>query len=120
MEHLQKMRSFHPEMFPWTHSERQLWREFQGIQQSAGIRLDCPEKDNHECGTDCRYYGFHDIRRMFATVTGQDLFPAELQAVMRHKDYSTTQRYINDRQRMLGMSTEKMRVPAVLDMRKKG
>ena len=118
VEHLVKLNSFHTEMFPWTHSERQLWREFQDIQQAAGIRLHCPEKNNHQCGTDCWFYGFHDIRRTFATVTGQELSPAELQAVMRHKDYSTTQQYINERERMLGMSTEKMRVPAVLDTRK--
>jgi integrase len=41
------------------------------------------------------FYGFHDLRRAFATMNATTLTPDALQALMQHRDYQTTQRYIN-------------------------
>lgn len=43
-----------------------------------------------------KYASAHDIRRAFATRWAQRLMPAELKAVMRHKDISTTLEYYVD------------------------
>ena len=40
-------------------------------------------------------YGFHDLRRGFATMNADRLTPDALQILMQHQDYQTTQRYIN-------------------------
>jgi integrase len=91
--HLQKIRSNAPLVFPWPHDPRTLWVEFGRIQRAAGIHLPCPEQHRH---TDaCHVYGFHDLRRAFATVNAPRLKPEALQRLMRHKSYKTTLGYIN-------------------------
>jgi integrase len=40
-------------------------------------------------------YGFHDLRRGFATVNARSLGAEALQRLMRHKSYTTTQLYVN-------------------------
>jgi integrase len=40
-------------------------------------------------------YGFHDLRRAFATMNADKLTPDALQLLMRHKSYLTTQVYVN-------------------------
>jgi integrase len=40
-------------------------------------------------------YGFHDLRRAFATMNAERLTADALQALVRHKSYQTRQRYIN-------------------------
>ena len=81
VEHLLKIRSFHALVFPWTRSRRDIWNVFHTIQEAAGIAES--------------YYGFHDLRRAFATVNADSMSADALQRLMQHKDYSTTQRYIN-------------------------
>jgi integrase len=83
-EHLRKLVSFNPRVFPWPHGRRQLFEAFNKLQKAAGVR---PEgrKEN---------YGFHDLRRAFATMNADRLTPDALQSLMQHKDYQTTQRYI--------------------------
>lgn len=85
IEHLKKLRSFSPLVFPWPHTRRGLYGEFHAIQKAAGTKPTGPKP----------YYGFHDLRRAFATMNANKLTPDALQALMQHKDYKTTQRYIN-------------------------
>jgi integrase len=58
-------------------------------------------------------YGFHDLRRAFATVNAERLTADALQALMRHKSYTTTQRYISKSRKLKG-AVEKLEVPDVL------
>ncbi|MEX2175887.1 MAG: tyrosine-type recombinase/integrase [Pirellulaceae bacterium] len=63
------------------------------MQQAAGIKLPC--EDAHDHTEACHLYGFHDLRRGFATLNAGNMSGDALQKLMRHKSYSTTQRYIN-------------------------
>ena len=111
VEHLRKIASFDPLVFPWPHHRRTLDIEFDRIQTVAGIKLDCHER--HEHTDSCHMYGFHDLRRAFATMNAEKLTADALQALMRHKSYQTTQRYINMTQQ-LNRAVETLHVPAVL------
>jgi integrase len=83
VEHLRKVVNFGPTVFPpW--DRRRIFEEFARIQAAAGIKL-----------SGKGHYGFHDLRRAFATMNADKLTPDALQALMQHKDYQTTQRYIN-------------------------
>ena len=84
VDHLRRMASFSPVVFPWHHARRALFTEFGDMQAAAGV---------HPTGKP--RYGFHDFRRAFATMNAATLTPDALQALMQHKDYQTTQRYIN-------------------------
>jgi integrase len=92
-EHLKRLPGFSPLMFPWNHNDRTLYDEFARIQAAAGIRLPC--RATHEHTASCHVYGFHDLRRAFATVNANRITGDALQKLMRHKSYQTTQRYIN-------------------------
>ena len=59
-------------------------------------------------------YGFHDIRRAFATTNAPQLSAVELQGLMRHKSYQTTQKYIRMAEMVSSSSADKLAVPAVL------
>jgi hypothetical protein len=48
-------------------------------------------RGNHEHTPACHFYGFHDLRRAFATMNAGQLTPDALQALTRHKSYLTTQ-----------------------------
>jgi integrase len=93
VEHLTRIASDGPLVFPWSKDYAALWEEFGRIQKEAGIRLNCAEQHDHTEA--CHVYGFHDLRRAFATVNAPRLKPEALQKLMRHKSYSTTLRYIN-------------------------
>ena len=92
VEHLRKLVDFGPLVFPWPRHDTSLWADFRAIQKAAGIELSCHEQ--HEHSDACGFYGFHDLRRGFATENAENLGMA-LQAFMRHKCYTTTQKYIN-------------------------
>ena len=85
LEHLRKLRSFDPVFFPWNHDRRRLYKEFERIQQAGGIK---------PAGAKA-YYTFHDLRRGFASMHADRMTGDALHPHMQHKDYSTTQRYIN-------------------------
>jgi integrase len=99
LDHLRKLASFSPLVFAWNHPRRALFDEFHAIQQAAKVRPDAK-----------RWYGFHDFRRAFATMNAATLTPDALQALMQHKDYQTTQRYIN-MARQLNPAVQNLYVP---------
>ena len=102
---------FGPLVFLWPHHRRTLYVEFGAIQDAAGIHLPCAAQ--HEHSDACHRYGFHDFRRAFATVNAPKLTADSLQALMRHKSYQTTQRYIN-MSRQLDEAVKGLAVPEVL------
>jgi integrase len=112
VEHLKQLEgSFSPVVFPWNESEQSLYRQFRRIQEAAGIKLPCSEEHEH---TPCCYvYGFHDLRRAFATMNADRLTADALQVLMRHKSYQTTQRYIN-MARQMDAAVASLHVPEVL------
>lgn len=86
-------RSFSERPMEWLGSRRSIYVPFSALQKLAGIDLHCEEAHKH---TDaCHLYGFHDFKRAFATNNASTLSPAQLQRLMKHSDFSTTQRYIN-------------------------
>ncbi|HTM55353.1 MAG TPA: tyrosine-type recombinase/integrase [Pirellulales bacterium] len=84
VEHLRKLKSFSPVVFVWEHPRRGLFDEFHAIQKAAGVR---PEGSK-------AFYGFHDLRRAFASLNAERMTADALQSLMQHRDYQTTQRYI--------------------------
>lgn len=85
VDHLRTIKSFAANVFPWTYHRRTLYVQFQRLQQLARI------KPNHAD----RAYGFHDLRRGFATMNAASMTANELQSLMRHKSPTTTRGYIN-------------------------
>ena len=118
VEHLRKIVDLGTRVFAWPHHERTLYDEFARIQMAARddngerlINLSCREKHEH---TDaCHLYGFHDLRRAFATQNALRLAPDALQALMRHKSYLTTKKYIN-MARQLDGAVEQLHGPEFL------
>jgi integrase len=111
IDHLRRLAGFFPTVFPWNHHERTLYEEFADIQEKAGVHLPCPEGHKHT--RFCYVYGFHDLRRAFATMNADKLTPDALQALMRHKTYTTTQKYIN-MARQMDEAVANLHVPDVL------
>jgi len=85
IEHLGRLPSFGVFMFPWPHGRRQMYEAFEAIQTRAGVK---PARGKER-------YGFHDLRRAFATLNAGRLSADVLQALMQHRSYTTTQRYID-------------------------
>ena len=115
VEHLKRLTHFEERAFPWKYNETTLYHQFAFIQEKAGINLPCPEQ--HEHTPACRVYGFHDLRRAFATLNAEKLSADALQMLMRHKSYSTTKRYIN-MSRQVNQSVAALYVPDVLQVAK--
>jgi integrase len=111
IEHLRKLPGFDPYILPWPHNIRTIYTEFTRIQQAAGIHLPCDEE--HEHTPACHVYGFHDLRRAFATMNHDTLSADALQKLMQHKSYLTTQKYIN-MARQMDQAVAKLHVPEVL------
>ena len=111
VKHLRGIASFRPEVFPWFYAESTtLWNQYHKIQRAAGIKLPCHGK--HEHTPACHVYGFHDLRRAFATMNAARLSADSLQALMRHKSYLTTKRYINMARR-LDDAVDQLHVPTL-------
>jgi integrase len=99
IEHLRQIKSFGPMLLPWPLARRKLWDVFHKIQTEAGVKR-----------RDGKFYGFHDLRRGFATMNADRMSADALQAIMRHRDYGTTKRYIN-LARQLNPATRDIFVP---------
>lgn len=100
VDHLRRIASFHDRVFPWSSSDRHLYREFHKIRKAAGL------PDDIERGV------FHDGRRSFATMNADRMTPGALQNLMRHKSQATTMRYVN-LARQLRPAVDNLHVPAV-------
>ncbi len=100
IEHLRRLPSFSPLVFPWEYYIRTLFVTFHKLQTAANVKPAGPGK----------HYGFHDLRRAFATMNAMNLTPDALQALMQHRDYQTTQRYIN-MARQLSPTVQNLFVP---------
>ncbi|MBL8796187.1 MAG: tyrosine-type recombinase/integrase [Planctomycetia bacterium] len=115
VEHLKRLPSFEVFIFSWDGDKNDLYDEFTRIQQKAGVHLPC--HGEHEHTPACHVYGFHDLRRAFATMNADQLTPDALQALMQHRSYSTTQRYIN-LARQMDEAVKVLHVPDVLKAKK--
>jgi integrase len=119
VEHLRKLQgSFGTHVFAWDHNLRDLWSELYRIQEAArivepGADGKPEKKPMPKAGKRGNWYGFHDLRRGFATqnAEGMDLF--ELQALMQHRSLETTKLYVNMANR-LNRAVEGLYVPEVL------
>ncbi|MHB8970036.1 MAG: hypothetical protein ACYC3X_10210 [Pirellulaceae bacterium] len=110
VDHLRKLQGFSERLFHIDQDLRFLDAELAKIQDAAGIHMECDEDHQH---TDaCHRYSFHDLRRGFATENAMFLQPLELQHLMQHRDFGTTQRYIKLAQAMADKRT-KVKVPNV-------
>jgi integrase len=111
VDHLRGLHSFDSLVFKWSDERKELWNGFGDIQRAAGIHLPCDAE--HEHTPSCHTYGFHDLRRAFATVNAASLSADALQKLMRRRSYSTTQRYINMADQ-LNRAVDVLHVPGVL------
>ena len=117
LDHLHGIVGFEPLVFYWPHNERTLWAEFERIQTAAKIHLPCRDAEKHECTTSCHLYGFHALRRAYATLNADNMPAPVLQQKMRHKSFKTTLRYIELSGKMK-KATEQVFVPDFLKKRK--
>jgi integrase len=111
VEHLRRLSGFGLCVFTWNHDRRTLQNIFAEVQEAAGVHLPCSEEHKHT--RFCHVYGFHDLRRAFATMNADKLSPDALQALMRHKSYQTTQVYINYA-RQMDAAVAGLHVPEIL------
>ena len=119
IDHIRGIVGFSPYVFPWPHNIRTLWTEFRRIQRAAGINLPCPDAGKHVCSEACHAYGFHALRRAYATLNADTMSASVLQKKMRHRSFNTTQRYIALADKMKG-AAEKVFVPEFLKDGKAG
>lgn len=108
--------SFDSHVFPWNRDRRELWPIFQAIQLKAIL---ANKKPMPKSGKGGGWYGFHDLRRAFATLNAGSMDLFELQALMQHKTLATTQGYVNMSKR-LQKPVDNLFVPTVLKVSKSG
>ena len=93
VEHLRPLAaSFDSRVFPWDHDNRTLWSEFARIQEAAKLVDGSPMP---KAGKNGGWYGFHDLRRGFATANAASMNLFELQGLMQHKSLETTKGYVS-------------------------
>ncbi len=109
-DHLARIKgTFSTRVFPWPHRRRVLWEEFGDIQEAARLHDGSVLPKAGKCG---RRYGFHDLRRGFATMNAGQMDLFELQQLMQHKSLETTRIYVNMASR-LKRTTDRLFVPDV-------
>ncbi len=100
LSHVKGVVGFEPKLFWWPHDRRTLQGEFHAIQTVAGINLPCPGKGTHTCTDTFHVYGFHALRRGYATLNVERMAAPMLQRKMRHRSFQTTLGYIKLADRM--------------------
>jgi integrase len=113
IDHLRCIPGFGICVFPWDQSRRRLQEDFATIQELAKIHLPCKVEEEHERTRCCHSYGFHDLRRAFATMNADRRTANALQHLIRHRSYATTQRYIAMSRQMAAVAAA-LHVPEVL------
>jgi integrase len=121
VDQLKRVVGFGLVVLSWPHRRELLWEEFTRIQGAAIVKdqkgnevpLKLPCRGTHEHTERCHVYGFHDLRRAFATLNAERMTADALQHLMRHKSYATTQRYVN-MARQLDSAVATLHVPDVL------
>jgi len=101
--------SINPLTFPWNEHSRTLWSEFGRIQAAAVLEDGLPMPKGWKEG---RWYGFHDLRRGFATVNAAGMNLIELQSLRQHQSLTTTQGYVNMAER-LNTAVHRLFVPQI-------
>ncbi len=64
-------------------------------------------------GKNAGRYGFHDLRRGFATANAESMDLFQLQSLMQHKSLDTTRLYVNMAEK-LNSAVDGLKVPAIL------
>ena len=108
--------SFDSRVFPWNHDNRTLWTEFGRIQEAATLADGSPMPKR---GKEGRWYGFHDLRRGFATANAASMNLFELQSLMQHKSLTTTQGYVS-MAGQLNKAVQRLFVPSLPESVKRG
>ncbi len=108
--------SFNSHVFPWDHQPRTLWDEFGRIQEAAKLADGSPLPKGGKHG---RQFGFHDLRRGFATVNAASMNLFELQGLMQHKSLETTRGYVS-MAGQLSKAVQNLFVPAIPASAKRG
>jgi integrase len=106
-------------VFEWPHDRKRIWQQFHAVQEAADIKLPCPDADRHECTDACHFYGFHALRRGYATLNVERMSAPELQRKMRHRSFTTTLRYIGLADKMKA-AADKVYVPEFLRVESAG
>jgi integrase len=93
VDHLRPLvASFDATVFPWVNHQRVLWDEFGRIQEAARLADGSPMP---KAGKAEAWYGFHDLRRGFATANAESVDLFELQDLMQHRSLETTRGYVS-------------------------
>ncbi len=109
--HLRKLTgSFDPCVFPWNHRRRSLWEEFATIQEKAKLADGSPLPQAGRFGN---RYGFHDLRRGFATENAEEMDLFELQQLMQHQSLEATRLYVGISKKLIN-AVANLKVPSIL------
>jgi len=112
ISHLRRIIDFGTGVFEWPLRRELLWEEWTRIQQAAGINLPC--HDDHDHTPRCGVYGFHSLKRACGTLNAGKLPKPVLNAFMRHRSFSTTDRYYLNHEKLVEGITDLMFVPSVM------
>lgn len=113
LAHVKAIVGFSDVVFELPHDYRTLWTEFHEIQRAAGIKLHSRDADRHGCTDTCHAYGFHSLRRGYATLNADTMPAAVLQRKLRHQSFTITLRHIGLADKMKA-AAEKVYVPDFL------
>ena len=92
VDHLRKVRTFSPLVFPWRRTRRRLYDDLDRIATAAGVTF--PHNGR-------RHDKFHCLRKTCGTRAAMaGIAPKALMGLMRHRNMSTTERYYLDAEAM--------------------